>query len=71
MKRYSYRLRFGDAVLALGILTSCAAQSTTVVKPPTQSATAATTGLSETRDRNTFRDDQSAAPRVNNAPLDP
>ena len=57
MKVHSLRLTFGGAVLALGILTPCTAQKTT--------------GVSEIRDRNNFRDEQQTAPRVNNAPIDP
>jgi hypothetical protein len=47
--------------MALGILTSCTAQ-TTMTFP---------IGVSEIRDRNNVRNEQQAAPRVNNAPVDP
>ena len=58
MKRYSLRLTFWGMVIALGILTSCTAQTT---RP---------TRLSEVTDRHNFRDEQEGAPRVNNAPID-
>jgi len=61
----------GRAVMALAILTSCTAQTTTAFQPSNQSTTALPTGVSEIRDRNNFRDEQQAAPRVNNAPIDP
>ena len=57
--------------MALGILTSCTAQTTTELRPSNQSTTARPTGVSEIRDRNNFRDEQQAAPRVYNAPLMP
>jgi hypothetical protein len=63
MKGYSLRL-FGCAVLALGILTACIAQTTTAFRPSNQSKTALLTRVSEIRDRNNFRDEQQAAPRV-------
>jgi hypothetical protein len=59
----------GRAVMALGILTSRTAQTTAGFRPSSESALA--TGVSEIRDRNNFRDEQQAAPRVNNAPIDP
>ena len=59
----------GRAVMALGILTSCTAQTTTAFRLSSQSELP--TGVSEIRDRNNFRDEQQAAPRVNNAPIDP
>jgi hypothetical protein len=71
MNDYSLRLTFGGAVIALGILTSCTAQTTTAFRPSNQSTTGLPTGVSEIRDRNNFRDEQQAAPRVNNAPIDP
>ena len=61
----------GRAVMALGILASCTAQTTTAFRPSNQSTTASPTGVSGIRDRNNFRDEQEAAPRVNNAPIDP
>jgi hypothetical protein len=71
MKGYSLRLTFGCAVMALGILTSCTAQTTTAFRRSNPSTTALPTGVSEIRDRNNFRDEQQGAPRVNNAPIDP
>src|SRR5262249_47559907 len=62
---------FGCAVMALGILTSCTAQTTTAFRPSNQSTTTLPTSVSEIRNRNNFRDEQQAAPRVNNAPIDP
>jgi hypothetical protein len=62
---------FARAVMALGILTSCTAQTTTAFRPSNQSTTGLPTGVSEIRDRNNFRDEQQAAPQVNNAPIDP
>jgi hypothetical protein len=59
----------GRAVMALAILTSCTAQTMTGFRPSSQSALP--TGVSEIRDRNNFRDEQQAAPRVSNAPIDP
>ena len=59
MKRYSLRLKFRGAIVALGMLTSCTAQTTSP------------TGVSEVRDRHNIRDEQEAAPRVNNAPIQP
>jgi hypothetical protein len=58
LKRYSLRLTFRGMVIALGILTSCPAQTT---RP---------TRASEVKDRHNFRDEQEGAPRVNNAPID-
>jgi hypothetical protein len=71
MEGYSLRLTFGCAIMALGILTACTMQTMTVFRPSNQSTTALPTGVSEIRDRNNFRDEQQAAPRVNNAPIDP
>ena len=58
MKGYSLRLTFGFAVIALGILMSCTAQT---ARPST---------LSEVNDRHNLRDEQEGAPRVDNAPID-
>ena len=55
-KVYSLRFTFGCMVMALGILTSCTAQTT---RP-----------MSEVTDRHNFRDEQEGAPRVDNAPID-
>jgi hypothetical protein len=71
MKGYSLRFTFGYAIMALGILTSCTAQTTTRFRRSNQSTTAVPTGVSEIRDRNNFRDEQQAAPRANNAPIEP
>jgi hypothetical protein len=65
MKGHSIRL---SPVIAL-TLVACGAP---VSNHPAESVSA--TGpaqTSNTTDRNTFRDDQSAAPRVNNVPIDP
>jgi len=70
MKGYSLRPIFGSAVMALGILTACTAQ-TTAFRPSNQSTTALSTAVSEITDRNNLRDEQQAAPRVNYAPIDP
>jgi hypothetical protein len=48
----------GCAIVALGILASCTAQTT---RP---------TRVSEVKDRHNFRDEQEGAPRVDNAPID-
>ena len=58
IKEYSLRLIFSCAVMALGVLTSCTAQTT---RPTT---------LSEINDRHNFRDEQEGAPRLDNAPID-
>ncbi len=64
MKRYSIRL---TPVVAL-TLVACGAP----VKHPAEGVSATVPAqTSNTTDRNNFRDDQSAAPRVNNAPIDP
>jgi hypothetical protein len=55
MKRYLRRLTFGCTVIALGVLTSCTAQTT---RPST---------FSQVNDRHNFRDEQEGAPRVDNA----
>jgi hypothetical protein len=47
------------AVMALGILMSCTAQTT----GPTR--------VSEVKDRHNFRDEQEGAPRVDTAPINP
>jgi len=70
-KGYSLRLTVGCAVMALGILTSCTAQTPTAFRSSKQSPTSLPIGLSEIRDRNNFRDEQQAAPRPNNSPIDP
>jgi hypothetical protein len=57
-------------VMVLGILTSCTAQPTTGFRPSNRSTRAVRTGVSEIKDRNNFRDEQQAAPRVSNAPID-
>jgi len=59
MKGYLLHLAFAGMVMALGILTSCTAQTT----PPTRAA--------EVKDRHNFRDEQEGAPRVSNAPIEP
>jgi hypothetical protein len=65
MGRYSIRL---SPVIALTL----AACGTTVTKRSTEAVSATVPAqTSNTTDRNNFRDDQSAAPRVNNAPIDP
>jgi hypothetical protein len=65
MKRYSIRL---TPVVALSLV-ACGAP---VSKHPAEGVSATVPAqTSDTTDRNTFRDDQSAAPRVNNAPIDP
>src|SRR5262245_5588425 len=71
MKAYSLRLTLGCAFMPLAILTSCTAQRMAAFQPSNQSTTALPTGVSEIRDRNNFRDEQQAAPRVNNAPINP
>jgi hypothetical protein len=48
----------GRAVIALGILTSCTAQTTH------------STRVSEVKDRHNFRDEQEGAPRPNNASIE-
>jgi curli biogenesis system outer membrane secretion channel CsgG len=58
MKRFLLRLTFVVLVLALGILTSCAAQTTR------------STRMSEVKDRHNIRDEQEGAPRVDNAPIE-
>jgi hypothetical protein len=68
---YPLCLIFGCAVMALEILTSCTAETTTAFRSSNQSTIALPTGVSEIRDRNNFRDEQQAAPRLNNAPIDP
>lgn len=70
MKGCSFRLTFGCAIMVLGILTSCTTQTGTALRPSNESKTALPTRVSEIRDRNNFRDEQQAAPRVNNAPID-
>ena len=65
MKRYSSRLTL---VIALTLVACGAPVSKHSAKVVSATVPANT---SDTTDRNTFRDDQSAAPRVNNAPIDP
>jgi hypothetical protein len=57
MKRFSLRLAFWGMVMALGIFTSCTAQTTH------------STRVSEVKDRHNFRDEQEGAPRADNAPI--
>ena len=57
MKGYSLHLTFAGAVMALGIFTSCTAQ------------TIRATRVSEVKDRHNFRDEQEGAPRADNAPI--
>jgi outer membrane biogenesis lipoprotein LolB len=65
MKRYAIRL---TPVVAL-TLVACGAS---VSKHPAEGVSATVPAqTSNTTDRKTFRDDQSAAPRVDNAPIDP
>jgi hypothetical protein len=65
MRRYSIRL---TPVVAL-TLVACGAP---VSKHPAEGVSATVPApTSNTTDRNNFRDDQSGAPRVNNAPIDP
>ena len=71
MQGDAFMQSLGRAVMALTILTSCTAQTTTAFRPSNQSTTAFSTGVSEIKDRNNFRDEQQAAPRANNAPIDP
>jgi hypothetical protein len=59
MKRYSLRFTLRGMVIALAILTSCAAQTTH------------STRVSEVKDRHNFRDEQEGAPRPNNTHIDP
>ena len=65
MKGYSIRLA---PIVAL-ILFACSAP---VSNHSAEGVSATVPGqTSNTTDRNNFRDDQSAAPRVNNVPIDP
>jgi hypothetical protein len=65
MKGYSIPL---TSVIALALV-SCAAPAR---KHPAEVVSATVPAqTSNTTDRNTFRSDQSAAPRINNAPIDP
>jgi hypothetical protein len=65
MKRYSIHL---TPVVALSLV-ACGAP---VSKHPAEGVIATVPAqTSNTTDRNTFRSDQSAAPRINNAPIDP
>ena len=45
MKRYSLHLTFGCAIVALGILTSCTAQTAAAFRSSNQSKTALPTGV--------------------------
>ena len=58
MKRWSLHLTFAGAVMALGIFTSCTAQTTH------------STRVSEVKDRHNFRDEQEGAPRADNASIE-
>src|SRR5262245_56284487 len=58
MKRYSLRFTLRGMVIALAILTSCAAQTTH------------STRVSEVKDRHNLRDEQEDAPRVDNVSID-
>jgi hypothetical protein len=65
MRRYSFHL---TSVIAL-TLVACGAPASNHSAEGVSATVPAQT--SNTTDRNTLRDDQSAAPRVNNAPIDP
>ena len=58
MKGYSLYLALWGAVMALGIFTSCTAQTTH------------STRVSEVKDRHNFRDEQEGAPRADNASIE-
>lgn len=58
MKGCSLHLTFAGAVMALGIFTSCTAQTTH------------STRVSEVKDRHNFRDEQEGAPRADNASIE-
>jgi hypothetical protein len=65
MKGYSIPL---TSVIALSFV-ACGAPAS---KPSAENVSATVPAqASNTTDRKTFRDDQSAAPRVDNAPIDP